>query len=131
MKWCVNRQLVAPAEDDEAEGVIEIEDEQEDIQVPRTAADPGQPTLRQVEDHRRFHIPYRLWCKWCVMGRGRGAPHRRRGESAIPIIGIDYFFITTTGVKKRKELEMTEDEAGEKAVNEARARGELVKCIIV
>ncbi len=131
MKWCVNRQLVAPAEDDEAEGVIEIEDEQEDIQVPKTAADPGQPTQRQVEDHRRFHIPYRLWCKWCVMGRGRGAPHRRRGESAIPIIGIDYFFITTSGVKRRRELEHAEDEAGEKAVNEARARGELVKCIIV
>ena len=65
------------------------------------------------------------------MGRGRGAPHRRRGESTVPIIGIDYFFITSGGVKKRNELDHAQDEAGNRATEEARAMGEIIKCIVI
>jgi hypothetical protein len=36
---------------------------------------------------------------------------------------MDYFFITEKGVKKRDELEQAQDEAGNKELDEARARG--------
>ena len=48
----------------------------------------------------------------------------------IAIIGIDYFFITRGEVKLRVELEhFPQDAAGEKALNEARGRGEVIKCL--
>ena len=63
--------MVAAAVDEEAGGEISIENEVDtEVEPVKMAPDPGQPTQRQVEDHRRAHIPYRLWCKWCVMGRG-------------------------------------------------------------
>ena len=37
--------------------------------------DPGNPTLEQPEEHRAPHLPYRSWCRWCVLGRGRGRRH--------------------------------------------------------
>ena len=64
------------------------------------------PSTEAVEQHRCLHIPYRAWCKWCVMGQGRGDQHRSGPESTIPRMGLDYFFITSGGVKKRSELEL-------------------------
>ena len=114
--------MLANAEDEQEGGEIAIDDEVEEETEPiRGAQDPGQPTARQVEDHRRSHLPYRLWCKWCVMGRGRGRPHRRTSGSDIAVIGLDYFFITREGVKKREELDFNADEQGQKEAEEARA----------
>jgi hypothetical protein len=120
-------------EDVEVNEDVNIKDELEiEVENIKMARDPGQPTAKQIEEHRRGgHLPYRLWCKWCVWGRGRGFQHRATTGGRIPIIGIDYFFITSAGVKKREELEMPENEEGNKALNEARARGELVKCLII
>ncbi len=68
-----------------------------------------------------------MWRKWCVLGRGRGLQHRKSPGSAIAIVGLDYFFITKGGVKERKELDFTSDDA----VNQARAKGDIVKCLVV
>ncbi len=124
---------MAPAEEDVAEGEsIEIQDGHEaEVEAPPEPRDPGRPTKKQIEDHRRAHLPFRLWCKWCVWGRGRGFQHRRSAGSTIPIVGLDYFFITKGGLKKREELKMARDAEGEKAIEEARSRGELVKCLVV
>ena len=63
---------------------------------------PGQPSAQEEEEHRCSHIPYRSWCKWCVMGRGLGTPHSGlHNHSQIPPVGLDYFFITDAGVKKQ------------------------------
>ena len=76
------------------------EDPAAEEEVVRIAADPGQPSHKQVEEHRtRGHIPYRSWCQWCNLGRGRGQQHRARPSSTIPIVAIDYFFLTEAGVK--------------------------------
>ena len=95
-------ELIAPAVAEE-EDTIEIEeveiDESEDPEPLRVLADPGQPTAEQLELHRLTHWPYRSWCKWCVMGRGRGAPHTASSSCTIAIIGLDYFFITTRGCR--------------------------------
>ena len=99
----------------------------EDAVMP--IADPGQPTPQQLEDHRRLHLPYRQWCKWCVQGRGRGSPRTRTPASNIAVIGVDYFFITSGGVMKRDELEYGLDTAGEEQLSAARAQGNIVKSI--
>jgi len=125
--------LVAPAEDDvPEEREVQIEEDETEVMAPKEAPDPGKPTARQVALHRLTHLPFRLWCKWCVLGRGRGMQHRRLlGGLLIPILGLDYFFLTKGGVKKREDLEFTADADGAKALEEARARGEIVKCLLV
>ena len=42
---------------------------------------PTEPTEKEVEEHERTHLPYRDWCKHCVMGRGRSEPHRTTDKS--------------------------------------------------
>ena len=44
----------------------------------------------------------------------------------IPVIGLDYFFLTGAGVVLQKELKMDDMQ-----VNEARIKGEIVKCLVV
>ena len=41
-------------------------------------------------------------------------------------MAIDYFFLTEAGVQLRSELELTDE-----AVQEARANGEIVKCLAI
>ena len=53
------------------------------------------PDLEARRLHRVTHWPYRAWCAWCVMGRGREEPHGRSArESTLPTIGLDYCFPT-------------------------------------
>ena len=44
--------------------------------APRILPDPGQPTQKQLEDHRIDHLPFRSWCPECVAGRATGEQHR-------------------------------------------------------
>ena len=95
---------MAPVEDGrEEEEEIEIQEEQ-DVEPLRVARDPKLPSLDDVESHRCSHIPFRDWCRHCVLGRGRGDPHLRTGDSSIPVVGCDYFFVEGDKIKKRKEL---------------------------
>ena len=107
------------AEVEASQDEITIEDDVETENV-KMAPDPGQPTPQQLEDHRRLHLPYRQWCKWCVQGRGRGSPHTRAPASNIAVIGVDYFFITSGGVATRTELDQAADDEGEAQLEEAR-----------
>jgi hypothetical protein len=87
--------LIAPTEEDVGEYTeLSVDGNGEEAEPVKHAADPGAPTASQVEEHRKTHIPFRSWCKWCVLGRGRGIQHRKAGASDIPIIGVDYFFLT-------------------------------------
>ncbi len=44
----------------------------------------------------------------------------------IPIIGLDYFFLTSAGVVLQEELKMDDVQ-----LSEARSRGEVAKCPVV
>ncbi len=125
--------LIAPVQDDVKADEEVVINEGGDVEVEpmKMAKDPGQPTQRQVEEHRKFHIPFRSWCKWCILGRGRGIQHRRTDGSRIAIVGLDYFFITAAGLKKREELEQPMTPEGEAEINELRKKGKLIKCILV
>ena len=122
---------MAPLEEDDAEQEEELEEitleDEEDVEPLRTAKDPKLPSAADVELHDRDHLPFRDWCKWCNLGRGRGTPHRHMRGSMVPIVGVDYFYITSAGVKKRNELEYDESEEGEVQLKEARDKGEILK----
>ena len=42
----------------------------EQVVVAKTLRYPGEPTKLERIRHALTHLPYRAWCKLCVMGRG-------------------------------------------------------------
>ena len=49
----------------------------------------------------------------------------------MPIVGVDYFFLTKGGVHTRSELEFSMSPEGEAELEAARSRGDLVTYLIV
>lgn len=113
--------------------MIEINDdeEQQEVQKLKVKVSPVKPTPVEVEDHRCSHDPYRSWCKLCVMGKALGERHSETGEHAIPIIGLDYFYVSEGGVKVKAELELGDGPEVEDKIAEQRRSGALVKALIV
>ncbi len=65
-----------------------------------------------------------------MMGRGLGLQHRGgSGQSSVPVVGLDYFFIISGGIKKKSEL--IEDGITEEGIDTAREQGEIIKCLII
>ena len=70
-----------PADDDpfwEVEDTVDVGEEEAPRR--RVLRDPGKPTMQEWEEHRVDHLPYRLWCPYCVRGRGTGTQHRKVKE---------------------------------------------------
>ena len=70
----------------------------------RNIRDPGQPTVKEHQEHMTTHRPCGSWCMFCVMGRGVNAPHRRSGAQddleGVPHVSMDYGFL---GEKESEE----------------------------
>ena len=67
------------------------DDDEEEADERRVMRDPGQPSAKEMEEHRIDHWPYRSWCPFCVRGRATGKQHRSRSEEcAVPTFGFDY-----------------------------------------
>ncbi len=96
------------AEDNQEEHRSEAGDDEflEDCAPRRSLPDPGQPTRAQLEEHRKDHLPFRLWCPECVAGRATGEQHRRRlGPRGVPVFSFDYLFITKNrDIKRRGDI---------------------------
>ena len=111
--------LQAPADGDVEDEVIEIQGEAETLPL-RPANNPQTPSAKAMEEHRTWgHIPFRDWCRFCIKGRGLEDQHRpATEESSIPIVGLDYFFLTQprspTGDPESSSGQPTTDE-GEQA----------------
>ena len=70
-------------------------DEAQEGQAPRLLRDPGQPSAQEKAAHACIHIPFRAWCRECVLGRGRDRQHRRiEDENGDPRVSMDYMFFT-------------------------------------
>ncbi len=129
----------AVAEDDEQDenhpeahppgddGEIRVQEEAADL---KTAPAPIMPPPAIVEEHRVTYIPYRSWCDECARGRGLGEQRGRHTGRAheIPRVGVDYWYITTGGLKQRKELAEVYPQTadGDAALEQARAHKELI-----
>ena len=90
--------------DDELNGETDDEDMEDgemgfddgSVQVSNIR-DPGQPTVKEHQEHMTTHRPYRSWCKFCVMGLVVNAPHRRSDAQddleGVPHVSMDYGFL--------------------------------------
>ena len=94
----------------QAEGHEDLPEEEETTDK-RVSADPGQPTRSEREDHNVDHTPYRSWCEECVRGRATGEQHRATGGvRSMPVISMDYLFVTQGQILRRSELEGGDDD---------------------
>ena len=128
---------LAPAEAEQEETIEcddKAEDDPEEVQDSKVAPSPSLPSKAEVEEHRITHLPFRSWCKECIMGKALGEQRSsKHPPSKIAIIGIDYFFMTKDGLVTRDELasEYSKDAEGNSRLTQARNEGNIVKCVII
>ena len=85
-------------EGDEAEGAggREESDEWEEFGNRKVVRrhDPRQP-CQQKEEHEMTHLPFRSWCRHCIMGRGREEDCRKSMEEERQVLEVhlDYMFM--------------------------------------
>ena len=62
-----------------------------EAQLPKGRPEPGTPTAEEDQKHMLTHIPYRRWCRWCVMARARNERHLRLPafSRSIPLFCTD------------------------------------------
>ena len=94
--------------------------------------DPQLPHPDVIAAHNIDHTPYRSWCRWCVEGRGIGEQHRpRHSQHDIPVIGIDYFYLTGKGLQSVEDMGYSRDQSGIDTLDELVEQGITAKCLIV
>ena len=92
---------------EEAE-VVEDDEVGEEVDAPRPRKAPMTPSADAVARHRiTGHAVYRSWCRECVQGRGRNAPHAQKPEAkgTVPVISFDYGFLGSRGQDQDAECE--------------------------
>ena len=57
--------------------------------------DPRQPSQQEKEEHEMTHLPFRSWCRHCIMERGRDEDCRKsmEEERQVPEVHLDYMFM--------------------------------------
>ena len=105
--------ICAPCEDpDSIDADVDLEAEDQ-----RAATDPRQPTQAQREEHNLTHLPFRSWCRACLLGRARDAPSRKVksqfAEPILPRVRMDYCFLT-------EDVNRESGEHGEEEAEKAR-----------
>ena len=137
-------------EDEGPEEEEREEDERQDEEEgrpPVTRKRPKMPSKREREEHEATHVPFRSWCRHCVRGRGRNAPHRSSAEvdeeeklRQVPRIAMDYHFMSKEDERAQQHpiFTMTDEAtgacfaraAGHKGLGENKEREWLVLAIV-
>ena len=70
-----------------------------ETKTARRLRTPEPPTDAVRMLHTTTHVPFRDWCPFCVVSRGRSFPHRRvvmnKTADILPKFQTDYMFIRT------------------------------------
>ena len=68
-----------PVQGDEPPGAeIELREGVGEEEVPVVCMKaPDAPTPEEIARHNVTHIPYRAWCRSCVLARGRSTAHKK------------------------------------------------------
>ena len=74
----------------------EVDENFEEVQV-RVGRKPDEATEQEIEEHfARNHVPFRSWCKHCIMGRGMNSPHfaiKDKSDDSITTVSLDYAYM--------------------------------------
>jgi hypothetical protein len=80
---------------DEGSRITESAGDGEEVQV-EAAKTPDTPTAEEIDRHNISHLPYRGWCRHCVLGRGKNTAHSQleaEKQHVFPTIMHDYGFL--------------------------------------
>ena len=92
---CHARDEICGLSDEENE---ESQETSENVEV-KVRNNPLLPSQLEVDKHDASnHVPFRSWCKHCLMGRGMNAHHRKLKEEeleGVNTVSMDYGFMTT------------------------------------
>ena len=39
------------------------------------------PIQKEIDAHEATHVPHEEWCEFCMSGRARNKPHKRKGRT--------------------------------------------------
>ena len=62
--------------------------------------DPRQPNQQEKKEHEMTHLPFRSWCRHCIMGRGREEDCRKSMEEERQVLEVH--FVTCSWETRRK-----------------------------
>ena len=62
----------------EEEVIVLEEPERPEACEPNVIRAPRDPTQKEIEVHEATHLPHAEWCEFCMSGRGRNNPHKRK-----------------------------------------------------
>ena len=92
--------------EDREEAMEAEEEEGEEAEAVRLRKAPNQPSDKELEEHMVTHVPYRPWCPFCVAGKSKANPHRKRGDRDVtmPEVHMDYTFMKTREEEGKKGM---------------------------
>ena len=117
------------AVDEEGKNNLEcmnINDSEESIK-PKMISAPSPPSRQEVLEHNITHLPFRCWCRHCVMGKAKADGHITTGSMAaseVPVVSFPYAFLgdrespMTSGQDDVKKDEYEDDHADVKRVTQ-------------
>eukprot|EP00974_Lingulodinium_polyedra_P055473 5334657-Lingulodinium_polyedra.AAC.1 len=63
--------------------------------------EPKLPTEEERREHELCHLPFKPWCRLCIMGKAKEDQHRRtvehEDEERPNVVQMDYCFLTAAG----------------------------------
>ena len=83
-------------------GKGDMEEEGEEGREAKKVRTPTRVSKVEREQHELTHTPFRQWCEFCVMGRGKNEAHMKKAaredeeeeSAAVPRVSMDYFFLS-------------------------------------
>ncbi len=84
----------------------DLMEEEDVISEPKFVRSPISMSAKEYAAHRKLHMPYHPGCPICVAGRGRADPHHATSpeEQAVPVIGVDFFFVSDESDTKNMKM---------------------------
>ena len=88
------------------------EEEGERAIIVKVKHRPELPNQEEVDQHfAANHVPFRSWCKHCIMGRSDNNAHKKsknHDQQEVTTVSCDYGYMTSESKHGEKE----EDESG-------------------
>ena len=114
--------LAGEGSDQDGDGIVdgnvagrdeEITESQEaEVEPLRTMQTPETPTQDEIDQHQIDHVPFRPWCRYCLEGFGREDGHfHSEVKRDVPVVSLDYCFLSRRGVFLRTEWQPQENES--------------------